>query len=98
MGNKDGIEKNLERIEEGADAMVEEWKETWEKIKAEAADRNYRRVLHHCTDFRGACQEHMWKFHFYAFWPKWGVVGIVIYAAYLLGKGELMKHLLLNNK
>jgi hypothetical protein len=83
--NKDGWEKNLDEVEEGADDMVAEWKETWEKIQVAAGEKDIRRVLHHCTDFRGACQEHMWKFHFYAFWPKWLIVGGIMWCLYHIG-------------
>ena len=78
--NLDGVQKNLSRVREGFDAAKKEWVETPAKLKLAIKDKDFIRVVHHLSDFRGAGTEHLWKLHFYLFWPKWVAVGILIWA------------------
>ena len=75
----DGMEKNLSRITEGKDKMLMEWAEATEKVKDAFKKRDYKDMLHHISDYRGAGTQHLWRLHFYLFWPKWIVVGFLIW-------------------
>jgi len=70
---------NERKVREGIDAMLAEWKEARGKCADAASRRDVPDLLHHLSDFRGACQQHAWRLHFYLFWPKWILVGLLIW-------------------
>tara|TARA_R110000851_G_scaffold40320_2_gene101755 strand:- start:18274 stop:18528 length:255 start_codon:yes stop_codon:yes gene_type:complete len=82
MGNKDGFAKNLQRIREGYDDMRLEWKQNNASVKSAWVRKDMPGLTHHLSDYRGACQEHMWKFWFYAFWPRRVVEVIILTVVY----------------
>lgn len=80
MGNKDGIAKNIERVKEGFEAAKAEWAEIPPKLLEAIKNKDPVDFIHHLSDYRGAGTEHLWRLHFYLFWPKWILVGVLIWA------------------
>jgi hypothetical protein len=77
--NLDGMAKNWSRVTEGWDKMIMEWKDANEKVADAWQKRDIKDMLHHISDYRGAGTQHLWRLHFYLFWPKWIVVGVLIW-------------------
>jgi len=78
--NLDGWRKNLSRVLEGVDEAKKEWAEIPPKLQDALHNKDYKDFFHHLSDYRGAGTEHLWRLHFYLFWPKWIAVGILIWA------------------
>jgi hypothetical protein len=74
MSDKDGAEKNWERVVDGVDAMRDEWSEQTTKVLAAFGEKDYIGVVHHATGYLEAAIQHPYKLWFYT-WPlKWGLV------------------------
>ena len=77
--NLDGWRKNLSRITEGWNKMLMEWAEATEKVKDAVKRKDWKDAIHHLSDYRGAGTQHLWRLHFYLFWPKWITIVITTY-------------------
>ena len=77
--NLDGWRKNLAVVIEGFEEAKKEWKDTVPKLKEAFESKDYKDFFHHLSDFRGAGTEHLWRLHFYLFWPKWAIVALLIW-------------------
>ena len=80
MGNKDGMAKNLEVIKEGWEDTKDEWQDANLKVRDAIEKKDYRDLLHHLTDYKGAVLQHNWRLWSYLWELKWAAVAYLVFS------------------